>query len=386
MAEPRERIVVTRLKPSPEVGFFVAILYFFPEIRRSLSLKPDFKIFGVPAGALRYSKDLGDSKVADLEKRGYIFFNVGLGRFDEHGQAANRQGSLVCSLEVFRQYRDFLKGRGYLKPLFDLIAGNDRTGSRLSNVRSNIRRALDGLNYLYPTQTKFVLRLISLGFCGAIQLAKNGVVENDPFSRDAVYRGVEAFNPVVLPLFKKYFEMGQSAMDGLWKEAAVDFGTRAAAEVENLSLRRKLRVVSFVSDSREAGRYSRKQGFDVAVIYNRDGHVQIVTSNLCVGGENATTEKKRLDLRTMAADLRTEEAMSRREPVPPMEQLIEIGHLDDEGPNTSSWYLPQFLTAVLNGSEGNREVPKTNLPAKKVWEVVLRALPRCPLFYAPQGV
>ena len=377
------RILLLREYPSLESMFFVALNRFSETIRDGFELLKGFEIELAPAGGLHYSRYKGKS-ASDLERIGILPFNMGEGRFDSHGK-----GTSDCSMDIARKFYDFLTPRPWMQGMYDLVAANDKHGGAISKTSANrnIRESTMGLLGKHRQHPMIGINFCVRALVACFKLAKAGQKHDDPFGEAGLRTAVEVNDAEWLGEFTTRFNEGLDFMVAEFTRAKEDLknGARVLTGKADApdgpddiavfcpALKRDVHVGVFKSDSIKSGAAARSEGWEVAIIVNSGGKVNIFTQDPKVN----KWLRKRFDLRKIAGTIRMEECRIRKIALP-LEDREKIGTVAD-----AIWYLPEFLNQLFNTSTGNDERPATKIPLSTIVLLVKGTLPKCGLIDNP---
>ncbi len=273
---------------------------------------------GIGAAVCRVSPKLPDGKNgAQLEAEGVLCIDIGGGKFDHHGRAekvtacdlivrylrVEREPSIQKMLELAR--RDDFYGKGTVSP--DPL---DRA--------FGFPGLLAAMNKEYPDDSERIMRLFS-------ELLSY-------HHREEIRRTKE------LP-----------------EELAAKSGAGAVTTLSVKQRDKKLKVAVIESDSVSMPGYLRSReggGFDVVVQIRATGHVNILTRQM-----------KRVDLRSLAVLVRTEENTRSEHPSDfPPRLLALAGRLED----IPEWYYDTATNSLQNGGASPQAVAPTRI-TKASW-------------------
>ncbi|MFA6322913.1 MAG: hypothetical protein WCX71_05625, partial [Candidatus Buchananbacteria bacterium] len=239
-------------------------------------------------------------------------------------------------------------------------------------------------------------------FCGVFKRAQANVALDRVFSLEEIKLGVAEFAPERAPWFNDEARKAILALVWDWKQALDDVkGAEEAKKTffwksnEGLPglLGRTVRVLELRSDAFSAAKASRYRHYDLVVVHRSNGHCQVFCGTmfqLKSATDKTVIGKWRVDLDQVARRLRLLESRF----------TVPRKFLECEGNDVSwtqsgfcyyqnlekasampacPWYLPEFRTAVFNGSLSSPNVPPTKIRHDKIMVELLAGLPECSL-------
>ncbi len=372
---PKIRKIITRF-PNLETGFFGALTG-IEKFRRHL---------GITAGQLKWEFISTASQIGKDEP-GVVYFNVGgnnANSWDQHGHPANQSLCELCSLDVVRGNYDFLWYRPWLRKIYAVIRQNDIDGRRISRHKYNLRELASGLNAIYADEPQIVFNWLVLAFSGIFANCKYGGVAKI-FDPDQLVRGVERYDVRRMEWFQKLLHQAIKKIDRQWESAQKAIAT-AEEDRWNSTVERKylgsIRIVLVKTKSAKVAAASRKAGYHVCIQWPGDGHCQIHGGTILANGA-----KCQIDMSLVAAELRRAEAKLSRQRIDQRERLSQAGyvHIFPSG-KAIPWYLPEYRTAVYNGTLSSPNVPATILKPGEVMDLTEEAIVKSNGFIWREGV
>lgn len=362
--------VITRF-PNLECGFLAALLAYCPQVCRHLSITTGKLLWDFISTASKIDDPDGNPEV--------VYFNVGRGEFDQHGKIENQSLCQLCSLDLIRESYDFLKGRPWIKEVFQLVRANDIRGERISRHHFSLRELMTALSYNYKHDPQLVLDWLSLAFCGVFECCKAEIPIANVFDPEEMVKGVALHSPQQLDWFE---ELLQEAIATIkqhrsWANKAVKAaeakGRVATIHVPNVG---DVKIVEVFCDSFKTGAACRQAGYTIAVQWNKDGHCQIHGGHLQEKSEGVLT-KKWVHMGEVASALRLLEAKFRGRKIADDQDWTKSGViLFAENGAAIPWYLPEFMTSLYNGTMSSADIAPTVIGRTKLFEAVCKALPK----------
>jgi len=281
---------------------------------------------GIETARLEFWQALpqGETEVS-LREKGILLMDIGAGLFDHHNHTEKTTATaLVCGYLRLRE-------NPALQKLLEYTERDDFFGKGTISTDSLDR---------------------AFGLSGLISAL------NKSFVKDPA-RVVD----IVLPFISAHYEEELRRTDELPKEFEEKL-REGKAEVFTARQRGKnLRVVIIDSESASMPGYLRSQNggrFDVVAQWMPSGHLNILTR-----------PTKHIDLRSLAAVLRTEElALADKTPPDDIHYLAKTGRL----PEVPEWYYDQATNSIQNGGLNPKEIQNTKITRfslKKLLEVGL---------------
>lgn len=400
---PLVRGIFTRTCPNLEVGCFAAMIEFFPKLREILNItdKPLVWRFYSPAeitDAIRRKAPTHEA-VQQLKesfaKDGIAFFNVGkaLSDWDQHGRTdKNGKPNTFCSLDLALwevSKKGLLTESGIVQAIevWNAVRKNDLHGTRIARSRFNLRELGTGV-FVATKHNQTTLEFLKLGFCSVFCNLRNGVSIRDAFSPQWLKRGVAEHDPSRQSWFDSMVDDAIKTLKAEWENAKIAVAApKYQQRVKHPKLStRPLTVALVESDSCKAGAAARRSGIDICIVKTSTDNHQIYTRNIFeYESGNETTDKPRIKKRWRIKCghiihwLRLREARARG-------LRLGKGYYTDIGFTTVGqvvlpWYLPEFETAVFNGTLSTPEVEPSALDPEEIWDAVIRSLPHCDLIY-----
>ena len=370
------REIVTRF-PNLECGFLAALLLMSKRVRLAL---------GITTGRIIWSF-ISTAAPHVPNKPGTASFNVGGGAWDQHGQPENRSLGEIYSLDLVRDLHDFLSRRPWLREVFKKVRANDVYGTAISWHHFHLRELMTGLTVGPLRDDPYtMLSWLATAFCGVFMLRKSNVSAKEVFNPSELIKGVRdahetgaAWAAELMPYeeFCRLLRRAEDEMEEQQKTAEEDLSHAEergwTAEVDLPIFGRKVRIVAVESDSVKTGPCARHRGYALCVQRN------LTTGNVVIHGGMArdvddngeVTLLRRINLAQVAGLLRRLEAQYRGLEIPPGADLTATGSID------GVWYLPEFLTAVFNGTLSSRDTPATAIPLSVIFNATCLALPTC---------
>ncbi len=401
---PKIRKITTRF-PNLECGFFAALLT-IRRVREHLNMaSPTSLEWRFKSTAVLRQESI-PTDPAELDKifrqKGWVFFNVAGGDWDQHGKKGNSSLCQICSLDLVREDYDFTVHRPWLKKIFNLVRANDLDGTRISPHRYNLRELMTALTVMHPDEPELVLEFIKLGFCGAFERCQAEVTLDYIFDPEEMKIGVEDCAQSQSKWFNNLVDEAINFIDEDWEAAKQDvMDAEKKRKVYTLihpdlpETIRRLRVIEVRSDSTKAAQAARRCGYQVAIVWRPDGHCQIFTGNIFEYGEDGGGNGKkpiiaqwRIDLGAVAGRLRMLEAnfaTPRQRLRGNYSQWTGSGFVYYTNNKACPWYLPEFLSGLFNGTLSSPDVPPTKVRHDKVFTETINLLPSCRLLRQENG-
>lgn len=397
--ETKQRIrkVVTRQDPSGECGFFAALLE-DPRVRKHL---------GMTHGDLEWeyistrAKSLDEQEAAQNEPD-TIYFNVGNAqgfdaRLDQHGQPANQSLCSLCSLQLLEYEYDFMARSPWMREVYKRVCANDVDGRRLSHHQHNLRELMNGCTILGKSSRE-KLEFMKLSFLGIFELCKQGVPVDEVFDPERLKEGVKLYAPHLADEYENFVNLCIKKLKEEWRGAqqavvrAEQHGKTAKIAHPDLPEGQFLSAILIRDHRVKTMAAARQRGYNVVMLVNPNGHVQIMSGTITIkeGGPSSTIKKRlRVNFSQVAHRLRILEANFRKKRLKgrPSEWSMPGNAYYEDGAS-SQWYLPEFLTAVFNGTRSSTDVEKTVINHNRIWQVLIGAGPeegqgswlvKCPL-------
>lgn len=363
--------VVTRF-PNLECGFLAALLAYCPQICRHLSITTGKLEWGFISTATKIDNPDGNPEV--------VYFNVGRGQFDQHDKPENRSLCQMCSLDLIRGTYDFLRGRPWIKEVFELVRANDIRGERISRHPFNLREIMTALSYNYKNDPQLVLDWLSLAFCGVFRCCKDEMPIKNVFDPENMVMGVASISPKQLEWFDNLLQEAISAIKQhrSWANKAIKAAeSRGRFATVDIPAVGKVKVVEVFCDSFKTGAAGRQSGYQIVIQWNQDGHCQIHGGHLQEKSDESVT-KKWVHMGEVAKELRFLEARFRGRKIRDDQDWTKSGViLFAENETAVPWYLPEFDTSLYNGTMSSSDIPPTVIGRKKLFEAVCNSLPKC---------
>ena len=366
------RQVVTRF-PNLECGFLAGLLNFCEQVRRHL---------GITTGKLGWEFISTATKVEDPDgDPEVIHFNVGQGRLDQHGKPENKSLCQLCSLDLVREDYDFLKGRPWLREIFELVRANDIRGERISRHPFNLRELMTALSYNYKDNPQLVLDWLSLAFYGVFECCQAGLPIEKVFNPQEMVKGVALNSPQQLEWFETLISEAIATVKQHWSwaQSAVKRAVaKSRCKLVQAPTVGDIKVIEVFCDSFKTGAAGRQAGYQIVIQWNKDGHCQIHGGHLQEKNDDGLVVKKWAQLGEVARALRLLEAKFRGRKIKDGQDWTKNGVIyfaEDETP--IPWYLPEFGTSLYNGTMSSENIPPTVIGRSKVFETVCQALSKC---------
>ena len=404
---PKIQRIVTRF-PNLECGFFSALLT-IRRIREGLDIATtsgEVEWQFVSTATLKKPNPNADAQFIQetLRKQGVIFFNAGdarsAGKYDQHGRPENQSLCELCSLDLLRQDYDFLVRRPWLCDIFRLIRQNDIDGSRISRHKHHLRELMVAATQEWRDKPKAALDFLTLAFCGVFEQAKNGVPVSQLFDPDVIKQGVAKHAPDQADEFTKQVDRFIVRLGEFWRQALRDvanaerYGKIAEFRHPDFPLRRPWKAIMLYSTSPKAAQAARYKGYHLIMVRNpnspsrksRDKHVQIFSGTMFQWSVKDPDHKHppvvrwRLDMGQIARQLRILEA-NFQEPRQRLEKgdWTSSGMIYYETGLACPWYVPEFRTAVFNGTDSSKDIPPSKIRADKIFQEMVAKAPECGL-------
>jgi len=372
------RTIVTRF-PNLEVGMFAGLLFYFERIRRDLR---------VTRGQLGW-KFISTSLLNYQPQEGEATFNVGGGKWDQHGHQSNVEIGQVCSLNLVQQDHDFLANRKWLAELFELVCANDVWGKRISGHPFNLRELMTAMTVRHADNPLLVLHWLALAFCGIFENLKSGGKLREVFDPPMLLASVKELEPELLeqfqevlgePVVDNFAELcrqarntiqtqGQIASEAI--DRALDLGRTAKVWVESIGA--AVRVIEVISDSVKTGPVARSRGYQVIIQHNGSGHCQIHGGGIRQGGQ-----RQQVDFGRLVNALRLQEAEARGRRLNISFDRTASGPMVYSDGTLGEWYFHECRTFIGNGTLSSKDgVEPTRLSRQRIFNIVVRALPNC---------
>lgn len=360
--------IVTR-DPNLECGFFAALI----------SIQGVREKLGITAGedlSWEFISTNSNNVKKPSDEPGVVHFNVGGGRWDQHGRAPKRSLCEICSLDLVRGDYDFLKERPWLVKVYELVRENDLRGTRISGHPYNLREITTGLTVRYQNKPEVVLQFLTVAFYSVFALCSASVNIKEVFNPKKMIEGVGACAPKLVDWFKKSLNEGHETIVREWERAkeAVQRSEECLAfcSVSVPAINIKVNVIEIRSDSVKSAPAARNAGYHIVIQNNSDGHAQVHGGGIKVG-----EGRKRLDFGPVARELRFWESKFRGVRIAPNQDWERSGCVIGTGGQVIPWYLPEFRTSVYNGTLSSKDVPPTKFHPRKLFNIVCKALPKC---------
>ena len=366
------RQVVTRF-PNLECGFLVGLLNFCEQVRRHLGITTGKLEWDFISTAVKVENPDGDPEV--------IYFNVGKGQFDQHDKPENKSLCQLCSLDLIRENYDFLKGRPWLREIFELVRANDIRGERISRHPFNLRELMTALSYNYKDNPQLVLDWLSLAFIGVFECRQAGIPIKNIFNPEEMVKGVALNSPQQLEWFEDLLKEAISTVKQHWSWAnsAVKVArAKGRYKLIHVSTVGNLKVIEVFCASFKTGAAGRQAGYHIVIQWNKNGHCQIHGRHVVEKNYDGLVVKKWAHLGEVAKALRFLETIFRGRRIKDGQNWTKNGVIyfaEDE--TAIPWYLPEFLTSLYNGTMSSENIPPTVIGRSKVFETICQALPKC---------
>ncbi len=295
--------------PNFEVGFLAALLT-FPSIRKNLGIITGF------IWEFVYSSIPVDEVIRKIKEiQGERWFNTGGGKWDQHN---DDDDNARCSLDLIRDFYDFLKRRKWLWQIYRRVQQNDVKGARVTKGNNHLRAWMQALTpdfnelrqhckteeefkQVFQREAVQMLDFLRLGFQAMFTRAQEyqkqldaNEIESIPidalFKKEEILKGIEKVDPGKLEWFK---EMMAKARKNRGKAAGAADGARKKAEEEgkaatvihpDLPIKLaddehsevgQLRVIMMYTSSFLAGQFARIAKYDLAIIRRPSHNVQL---------------------------------------------------------------------------------------------------------------
>lgn len=238
--------VVLHSNPDLEALTGLWLLSRFPEIAKSEGLEGEIVAKFIPSGPLRI-QDWSWVRNAErclnsiyLEEMGYLFFDCGGGRLDQHGKEEYGHNH-VSSLQLLMYRYGLNLAHPELAPLMSLISANDLHATDVAarhdyrhsptpNTPRHIRNMVAGWNLMYPDNPHMVaarvLSALDCIYAGILKDQADGVER--PANERTLYDNIFllARRAGKEKLAKEVAESGEQALDALeaeWRQAVQDY-------------------------------------------------------------------------------------------------------------------------------------------------------------------
>lgn len=273
---------------------------------------------GVERAEIRVSQIVPEGETEQtLEEKGNILIDLGAGRFDHHAQ----QGSTTAS-QLVAEYLGVQDNPALTKML---------TYARRDDMFGKGTLSGDPLDRAF-------------GLSGLIANL-NRMHSHDP-SRVA---------DIILPILEAHYEEEFQRAEKLPEEFQEKIKTNEAEAFEVRHRGKKIKCVLIASDNISLTGYLRSQRggkFDVVAQWLSSGHINILTR-----------PAKRIDLRSLVALVRTEEAVQAGKTLDrKLSELARPGRM----PEVPQWYYDRATNSLQNGGIVPKEVAPTKISKKNI--------------------
>lgn len=200
-------------------------------------------------------------------------------------------------------------------------------------------------------------------------LEGKGIISNDPIDRAFGLSGlITTLNKAhgqdhlkivdaVIPLFEAYYIEEERRTKEMPREVQEKLTSGKAESFVVKQRDKKLKVIVIESDNPSLTGYLRSQGggaYDVVAVWRSTGHLNIMTR-----------PTKRVDLRSLAALIRTEESNGSGIDHP-VSELARPGKVAD----IPEWYFDDKTNSIQNGAMASKDVPPTKIKRFAVRKII----------------